>query len=94
MSDLTTTAALVGAIVVLTRTIEWLVRKPRGNDKPVGNGTRSAGRTAEEWDNRIEAAAERALVKGAAQRHADLEKLMEKVIRRELRDFREELRRR
>jgi len=60
-----------------------------------GNGTRAAGRTAEEWDNRIEAAAERALIKGAAQRHADLEKLMEKVIKRELRDIiREELRRR
>jgi uncharacterized membrane protein YdfJ with MMPL/SSD domain len=67
-----------------------------------GNGSKSAGRTAEEWDNRIEAAAERALVKGAAQRHADLEKLMERVIEREMakRDkvvreiIRDELRRR
>src|SRR6266478_3587465 len=41
-----------------------------------GNG-KAAGLTAQEWRAEIEAAAERALVKGAAQRNADVEKLME-----------------
>jgi len=73
----------VVAIVLVTSVLKFLPSFLSAM-KHNGNGTRSAGRTAEEWDHRIEAAAERALLKGAPKRHEEMERLMERVLEREL----------
>jgi len=86
----------VGGVVAILMTAAVLKFLPNflSAMKRNGNGTRSAGRTAEEWDNRIRQAVKDMLFETAPKRHEELERLMEKVLRRELRDFREELRRR
>lgn len=48
-----------------------------------GNGTRSAGRTANEWDAVINKQVKSALEETKAQRHEDLERLLEKVLDKE-----------
>jgi hypothetical protein len=56
-----------------------------------GNGTRSAGRTAEEWDARIVEAAKKALMETKAQRHEDLRELIKDTLDREFIERNEKL---
>lgn len=89
MSDLQTTTLLVGLAVALARAVEWLAK---ASLKRNGNGSKSAGLTAQEWRNEIRQAVKDMLFETAPKRHEDLEELMEKVLEREFRQRNEAIR--
>ena len=70
----------------------WWYLKKLGDKKPEsGNGTKAAGRTANEWDNKIQEAVERALYDTAPRRHEELRKLMKETLEQEFVERNEKL---
>lgn len=82
--DPTAQSVGVGGMVFLSALWILLKYKPwkNGNGERSGAAT-SAGLTANEWKSEIRKAAKEALEETAPKRHADLERLMERVLERE-----------
>lgn len=82
MSDLQTTTLLVGLAVALARAVEWLAKASLKKNERNGNGSKSAGLTANEWKSTIKEIVKDALEETQSERNETLRQIIRDELRR------------